>query len=353
MKYTVIGLTALLCCSVYAKDVEIIGTTKHVLHSSTNLLKGARGAEKEISLLTIKLTDQAQAAISARASAIFNQQDTLKTKAGFPTKVKLSMSNVPVLDQGQFGSCVTFAVTAAIDAALKKGDYISQLCALQLGNYFELHGYTPSGWNGTDGGLVLSHLRDFGVVSKTKEAQGCGGLTSYPDRGDVPTSSMSLEEYAAQSEPLNPNKIGWSTLLDTYQTYWDLASTSKVFNEVKSALAAGDRVVFGVLLTDLEEGVMGAVGSYRRTNDTWVLTRPIIRTIAIHTVFGGHDMIITGYDDFAIARDREGRIHRGILTLRNSWGPEVGDQGDFYMSYDYFRALVIEAERIRARNVTA
>jgi len=33
--------------------------------------------------------------------------------------------------------------------------------------------------------------------------------------------------------------------------------------------------------------------------------------------------------------------------LRNSWSDQVGDQGDFYMSYTYFKAFLMEAQHIR------
>ena len=58
-------------------------------------------------------------------------------------------------------------------------------------------------------------------------------------------------------------------------------------------------------------------------------------------------MVITGYDDDAIAKDSAGQEHQGLLTLRNSWGANAGNHGDFYMSYDYFKLLVVEAQRIR------
>lgn len=59
----------------------------------------------------------------------------------------------------------------------------------------------------------------------------------------------------------------------------------------------------------------------------------------------GHVMIVTGYDDKAYAVDRQGHIHRGLFTLRNSWGP-IADEGNFYMTYDYFDGMVMEAIQI-------
>ena len=58
-------------------------------------------------------------------------------------------------------------------------------------------------------------------------------------------------------------------------------------------------------------------------------------------------MIIVGYDDDAVAVDQQGRKYQGLFTLRNSWGQSIGDKGNFYMSYDYFKTLADEVQRIR------
>ena len=113
------------------------------------------------------------------------------------------MNNVPVLDQGQHGSCVTFAVTAAYDAVIGSGDYISQLCQLQLGNYLEANGYGYSGWNGSLGRYVLSQIDSFGIVTKAQEASyGCGGLYQYPGNEATPRAPMTVKAYHQISEPL-------------------------------------------------------------------------------------------------------------------------------------------------------
>jgi C1A family cysteine protease len=93
---------------------------------------------------------------------------------------------------------------------------------------------------------------------------------------------------------------------------------------------------------------MGAVGTHNAKDDTWVLTPEIARDIYLRPQFGGHEMVITGYDDNAASVDDQGREHKGLFTLRNSWGDQFGDKGNFYMSYDYFKVLSIEVQRIRA-----
>ncbi len=58
----------------------------------------------------------------------------------------------------------------------------------------------------------------------------------------------------------------------------------------------------------------------------------------MHTfLISGHVIVVISYDDYATAIDSDGKVHRGLLKLRNSWGSEIGDHGDFYMTYVYMR----------------
>jgi aminopeptidase C len=132
-----------------------------------------------------------------------------------------------------------------------------------------------------------------------------------------------------------------------YRVFVDRVNPNSTLQQTKSALDAGDRLTFGVLLFSTNKGTVGAVGKHNATNDSWVLSDDIIEDIKNQGDFGGHEMIITGYDDTAVAIDNAGKTHTGLLTLRNSWGPNIADQGNFYMSYDYFKALIIELQRIR------
>lgn len=63
----------------------------------------------------------------------------------------------------------------------------------------------------------------------------------------------------------------------------------------------------------------------------------------------GHEMIITGYDDDAIVTGPYGTVNKGLLTLRNSWGSYAGDHGNYYMSYDHFKTLALEAQAIKEK----
>ena len=49
--------------------------------------------------------------------------------------------------------------------------------------------------------------------------------------------------------------------------------------------------------------------------------------------------------------DKNGLEHKGLITLRNSWGENAGDKGNFYMSYDYFDILGLGVHRIKKNNL--
>ncbi|KTC84659.1 MULTISPECIES: C1 family peptidase [Legionella] len=353
-------LSAMFSGSLIAQDVKIVGTfTQSVKIPHAQALKNApRDAAdsiEKISLLKVELSDKAKQALANKANNALShtrQFAATKLESTYPEQVQLGMNNVPVLNQGMHGTCVTFAVTAAIDAALKQGDYVSQLCSLQLGNYLEQNAYFISGWEGSWGRYVLSQIEMFGVVNKEQQqTQGCAGLNTYPmnDTADI-QGAMSVEDYRQMSEDLN-EKVLWSPVLDVYEALNDRIDTNKTINNIKASLNAGDRLTFGILLLDFDLGFMGAVGKNQTEGDTWVLTPEIARDVYLRPNFGGHEMVITGYDDNAVAKDDQGREHRGLFTLRNSWGKKVGNQGDFYMSYDYFKLLALEVARVRDLSV--
>ena len=348
-----------------AQDIRIAGTIsknvkepiiRSISKGYQNTYKSPSAKTQEIKLLKIVLSDKARQVLAVNANNAILHTNQFKTSASvmatkLPSSVQLRMNQVPVLNQGRHGSCATFAVTAAIDAVLNKGAFLSELCQLQVGSYLAKNGYAPGGWNGSFGRQVLSQMDSFGVVSKEQEAlHGCGGLVQYPTNDADPESSMSLEEFHQISEPLDQNNVAWWPILDVFHAITTRLDTNTTLTDVKASLVEGDRVMFGVLLLDFDLGTMGAVGTKNSTYDSWILTTEIARDVLLRPSFGGHAMLITGYDDNAVAIDDKGREYKGLLTLRNSWGENIGDHGDFYMSYDYFKLLVLEAQQIHSMN---
>ena len=348
-------LLFLTTCSFAEPNIVIDGTilekikisVKPALHSSRLL---HTNASRSIQFLKIKLSDQAKNSLRNKAKNILSHANqAILMGNNLPSKIELGMNKVPVLDQGEHGTCVTFAVSAAYDAVIGRGDYISQLCHLQLGNYLADNGYAVSGWSGSLGRFALAQLDAFGIISKNDEkTYGCGDLNEYPISGEDPTSSISLEAFHKISHKTG-NIVSWSPIIDVIQSISNEQEGGVALDKVKKSLAQGDRVILGMMLFNDERGVAGANGSYHANNDTWILSNGL--PMDFDNV-AGHEMVITGYDNNAQIKDNQGNVHQGLLTLRNSWGSSAGDGGNFYMSYDYFKLLAIEAQRITKVDLT-
>ncbi len=362
-----LALNLAVCMSTFANNpadnphIAITGSIPTFVPNNTAMSAGQRlTATPEtghyVMLQRIKLSASAYKMLADNLSKTAARDlNITASDAGLASHIDLGMNDVPVLDQGAHGTCVTFSVTGSLDAVLGHADYISQLCNLSLGSY--LHQQDPhytSGWDGAWNDTVLGQIRQYGIISmKYQQQYGCGSAgklkTSYPISDAKDTGSpMPTSDFTLHSEKIMP-PITWKILLDKYDALTPKADMNKVFTSVKQALANGHRVVFGVLVD--ENGdlrfVNGAAGSYKTAHDSWIVTKQIEADSKIRgKIDAGHSIIITGYDDNAAITGPEGEKHKGVFTLRNSWGVSAGNEGDYYMSYDYFKKLTLEAEEI-------
>ena len=328
----------LFATHVFAADIQNVGQVEQSILFEN-------GKTKVITLESYELSDRAQRALSVpfkgrRQSAV--KKSFTVAPPLLSSSVQLGMNAVPVLEQGRHGTCVIFAVTAALDATLNQGQYTSQLCLLRLGQYLERTNWVPSGWQGFSGAILLvDRIKQNGIISlENQKRYGCGGQFSYPEKDPVPEGDMSLKAYLKYREELPTDKVSWSFLWSKYGFLFEDNAVEKT----KMALSKGNRVVIGLILPRVYLGVAGATGTHNAPDDTWVLTREIENEIGRNVE--GHALVVTGYDDKAYAVDRNGDKHRGLFTLRNSWGPDVGDNGNFYISYDYYSWLTVEAIQI-------
>lgn len=341
---SLISATACLASCLFAANGYAFEFGKPITINA-NISKG-QGEAKQVKLMQVNLTPKEQTLLMSykpKQSGLYGASNPI-----YPPAIDLGMNNVPVLDQGKHGSCVTFATTAAIDAVLNKGDYISQLCQLSLGSYLEKNAYVPSGWDGSLGYLVLNQMMAFGIAPKADEKfNQCGGLTAYPLKQESEEGKgMTPEQFKAISQNIE-SKFYSIQLMNPAQRFEkqmaDKNQAEQTFNQMKAALMKGHRVLIGVFLQMSPFCSSVACASRNTANDTWAITEELDLP---PTFFGGHEMVVTGYDDKAVAIDKKGNKHRGLLTLRNSWGDNVGDNGNYYMSYDYFKKFVMEAYEI-------
>lgn len=267
-----------------------------------------------------------------------------------PPHVHLGMQGTPVLDQGSHGSCATFANTAALDAVMGAGDYISQLCSLELGAYLAIHDRAEvSGWNGSWGPWVLDQIMTYGIIPKNyQKLEGCAGVREYPGDSMVDEGRpMSDGAFLEHSIPLK-NLIEWKSLLRTPGTLSAQTDSDDLVTAIKQELAKGNRLTIGMLL-DIQRGHAGALGQNKVIHDTWMITPEIVMDMIEGDIAAGHELVITGYDDELVVQDEKGYMNRGVFTLRNSWSVLAGDQGDYYVTYDYIQMLGMEVQAIQLK----
>lgn len=338
---------------LHTKDVRIRGTWPVLVTLNNN-------QPKIVQMIRVDLSKSATKTLSKRIKRILKNSVQKKPSKqyhalnGLPSRQYNGMNGIPVLDQGQWGTCATFAVTAAIDAVLSLTGTgaISQLCNLTLGVTLQNPYVKDGGWDGSSASIVLDQISTYGYLDMYYQTQnGCGGLTAYPTDSANNGSGMPLADFEANGN--------WP--LEKYRNWWSIfpkntsAADGTVLKNVKNTLVNGDDVlslvVFAVLI-DPKMNHVGVAGSYYTNLDTWVLTSQILKDIFFGPIVlvVEHEMIIDAYDDNACAsyQDAAGvsKQQCGLLHLRNSWGSAAGDNGDYYMSYDYFNAMVIEAHAI-------
>ncbi len=373
-KVALVIIAASIANVALALPIKPIVATATITKNSYSHAANEQAEKKTVYLLPITLNQQQLKELVKRLQSV-NVESSLSTLlSDLPDHYEVGMNNVPVLDQGKHGSCVTFATTAAIDALLGKGDYISQLCNLELGSYLEQYGPLdpsghgektgyPSGWYGSTSALVIDQIRNFGLISKDKQSQGlCAGIKDYPlHDADNQGRPMTLETFSQNSEPLVYLTADNHLQIFHYQEFmptdqWnDKPIDRQIFlQKLKQLLFqkianTKSRVVFSVLLPYTHCSV-GACVSFHKSDDTWALTNEIKND---HNVFNlaGHEMVITSYDDNAVAIDRDGNQHKGLITLRNSWGDNVGDSGNYYMTYDFFKVFAMDMTQVFIKNM--
>lgn len=335
----------------HEKTIQITGATPISVHLRN-------GSEKTVRLMGLKLSPSTQKILFQNLAFSFAHPSMPATNHSLSPQIDLGMNQVPVLDQGNWGTCVTFATTAAIDAfyPLHGDQAVSQLCSLELGKTLKIPDKT-GGWNGSFGHLVLNEISQYGYLTTAYQHQkGCGGLKEYPSFSKNNGKRMAKSVYVKNSVKTF-NTHTWQTLLnETDSDNPDIFNPEKkqqLLDTVRENLAAGYRLTFGVIL-DEYMSAGGAIGRFNAEEDTWVLDSKMIQDISAGHV-AGHEMVIIGYDDNACASFTDsttGQITKqcGLLKLRNSWSTLAGDNGNYYMSYDFFRNLAMEVYVIGKNN---
>lgn len=213
-----------------------------------------------------------------------------------PSEVDLSPYFPPIGDQGQYGTCVAWAV----------GYNHKSFLQAKLGNYT----------NYSSDNQMFSPKDLFWAISSSDKGADCNG-TSFESAYDIllnrGIAHLDVVPYTDLGDCSSSPQSGWTTDANNNKIY-NYREIDLDVDVIKSYLADGRAVVFGAKLGDeffdYTSGVLD-YQSYGYSGD--------------HAY---HAMILSGYDDNMGAN--------GAFRVVNSWGSNWGDNGGIWVDQNYF-----------------
>lgn len=233
-----------------------------------------------------------------------------------PASVDLSNMCAPIRNQGTLGSCTAFALG---DGAM---------------NYEMRRVYGDLGWDFSGDNEKIGPRYLYVETGKDQQLA-CSPEGRYYDRtvNWLKTNGIPLEASAPYlptpcSDAWTQAATGDAAVLRPVRAEAVPCTTDAGITQVKTLLAQGRVVPCGTLLDE-------AFMNWTPQQQPWSFTGP-------HN--GGHAMCIVGYDD-----------SKQAFKVRNSWGPEWGDNGHVWIKYASFKTpgtqatcFVLELERSQA-----
>ena len=203
-----------------------------------------------------------------------------------PKKVDLRPHDIPVFNQGSLSSCTGNAISAHIGMLYKQAS--KEFIPSRLFIYYNEREMENS-INQDNGAYIRDGIKSIAKIGACPE-------TMWPYHPEKVATKPSDECYV---EALNHQGLSYRRL-------------NVDLRAIKTCLADGFPFVFGFAVYESFEGA-----DIARTGKMTMPTKD-------EKQFGGHAVMGVGYDD-----DTQSVI------VRNSWGPEWGDKGYFYMPYEY------------------
>jgi C1A family cysteine protease len=210
-------------------------------------------------------------------------------KGALPTTVDLRKDMPAVYDQGQLGACTGNGIAACLA-------------------YLRIQDSALPDWNPSRLFIYYGERVIENTVNSDAGAEIRDGIKVVATLGAPPESKWA---YNVAKFATKPTKAAYNEAIKHKAMTYYRVDWSKL-DEVKTCLAAGFPIVFGFSVYEAFEGP------------------DVARTGVLHMpakgekLLGGHCVALCGYNDTTEQ-----------FLVRNSWGPDWGQNGYFWMPYEY------------------
>lgn len=231
---------------------------------------------------------------------VFDARDLIRAAANpsvaetLPSKWSNFALEAPIFDQGQTGSCTGNAWAGAFEQVL---------------HLEGLHIFRPSRL------FIYYNERVIeGTVSQDAGAQIRTGIQAITKSGVCPETMWPFNPNLLTKEP---GSACYSAAIKNVGLQYKRVNQD--INDFKDVIHSGDPIVIGFNVYQSFEGDAIAANG--------IMPMPA----AGEQMIGGHAVEVGGYDDNFDNLDGS----KGALYVRNSWGPDWGAKGYFWMPYKF------------------
>lgn len=239
-------------------------------------------------------------------------------KGALPKIVSMLDEDTPIEDQGELGSCTSFAGAGIIQYYAKNNKKVPNVDLSELFLYF-WNRYVDNG-----GSLVKINPKYYPDEDTGSTIRSTAKVLQK--MGDCLESDWPYDIKKYNNVP--PSDITQKAKAFSNLKYFTIAeNTNKIIN-MKTVLASGIPLMFGSMVSNsiFNVGKNGKEPFEKYPNA------------------GGHARSIFGYNDTISI---PGTRNKGAFIVRNSWGKNWGMNGYSYVSYDVFKTQPTDCTGIK------